>query len=143
MNAAFVHLALNNFPPILNLVGLCILVGSLSARSATATRIALIVLLSAALIGVPTYLSGQRAQAIVKKVESVNVPAIEPHQEAALAALVFLIIEAVFVVIALIRPRPGLTIAVLIVSILSTLTVLYAARLGGHIHHPETQIRNG
>jgi hypothetical protein len=143
MNAAFVHLALNNFPPILNLTGLCILVGSLSARSATATRIALIVLLSAAAIAVPTYISGRNAEPIVRKVESINVAAIEPHEEAATAALIFLIIEAVFCSIALVRPRRGLFVAVLIVSILSTMSVLYAARFGGHIHHPETQIRNG
>ncbi len=36
-----------------------------------------------------------------------------------------------------------ITMVVLILSIISTLTVLYAARLGGHIHHPEIQIRNG
>ncbi len=143
MNAAYVHLALNNFPPILNLAGVCILVGSLSARNETARQIALIVLLCAALIGVPVYLAGQRAEPIVKNVVGINVPAIETHEEAATAALIFMIVEAVFVVIALVRPRPALIIVVLILSILSTLTVVYTARLGGHIHHPEIQIRNG
>ncbi len=143
MNAAYVHLALNNFPPILNLAGLCILVGSLSARNATARRIALIVMLCAALISVPTYLAGQRAEPIVKNVAGINVPAIETHEEAATAALIFMIVEAIFVLIALFRPRPVLTVAVLIVSILATLAIFYAARLGGHIHHPEIQIRNG
>jgi hypothetical protein len=143
VNAAYLHLALNNFPPILNLVGLCILVGSLSARNATATRIALIVLLCAALIGVPTYLSGRRAEDIVKEVQGINVPAIETHEEAATAALVFMIIEAVFAIIALARPRRTLIVVLLILSAITTLTVLYAARLGGHIHHPEMQIRNG
>ena len=75
-------------------------------------------------------------------VEGVNKEAIEPHQEAATAALVFLLLDGVLAGIALFtKLRPVLTAFVLILSILAMLTVTYAARLGGRIHHPEIEMR--
>lgn len=143
MNAAYVHLVLNNIPPVLSLAGVCMLVGAMSARSAAATRAAFAVLFSATLIAIPTYVAGLGAQRIVRTmVEGVNLAAIEPHREAATAALVFLILDGIAALIALLtRLRRGLTVFVLILSILSTLAVTYAARLGARIHHPEIEMR--
>lgn len=142
MNAAAVHLALNNFPPILNLAGLVLLVSGLSVKSFALTRAAFSILLCAALIAVPVFLSGHRAEDIVKAVQAVDVAAIQPHEEAATAAFVFLLLEGVVALIALIgKPRPALTMVVVFVAVIATVLVFFTVRLGGRIHHPEVQIR--
>jgi len=143
MNAAYVHLVLNNFPPVLSLAGLCMLVGGIVSRSEPVTRAAFAVIVATVLIAVPTYIAGEHAQTVVKTmVEGVNKEAIEPHREAATAALVFLMIDGVLAAIALFaKLRRVLTAFVLVLSIAAMLTVTYAARLGGRIHHPEIEMR--
>jgi uncharacterized membrane protein len=143
MNAAYVHLVLNNFPPVLSLAGLCMLVGGIVSRTEAVTRAAFAVLIASVLIAIPTYVAGQHAQAIVKSmVEGVNKEAIEPHREAATASLVFLVLDGVLASIALfVRLRRLLTAFVLVLSVIAMLTVTYAARLGSRIHHPEIEMR--
>src|SRR5712691_3077811 len=134
MNAAYIHLALNNFPPILNLAGLCILLGAMATRNDAIRRVAFVVLICAAVIAVPAWFAGKGAEDIVKPLQGVNVKAIDPHEEAATSALIFLIIEGVVALTALfIAPRRALTIFVLLLSIAATINLFYAARLGGRI----------
>lgn len=143
MNAAYVHLVLNGFPPILILAGTCILAGGIASRSEAVTRVAFAVIVASVAIAIPTYVTGTHAQTIVKTmVEGVNKEAIEPHQEAATAALVFLAIDGVLAAVALFaRLRRVLTVFVLVLTIIAALAVTYAARLGGRIHHPEFEMR--
>ena len=143
MNAAYVHLVLNNFPPVLSLAGLCMLVAGMASRSEAVTRAAFAIIVATLLVAIPTYLAGRSAQTVVKSmVEGVNKEAIEPHQEAATAALIFLVFDGVLAAIALfVRLRRVLTSFVLVLSIVSMLAVTYAARLGGRIHHPEIEMR--
>jgi len=144
VNAAYIHLALNNFPPVLNLAGLCLLVGALAARSDAVRRAALVVLICAAVIAVPAFLAGRGAEDIVKGIQGVDVRAIDPHEEAATSALILLLIEGAVALVALIvRPRRALTIVVVLLAILSTVNLFFAARLGGKIHHPEVQMKHG
>lgn len=143
MNAAFAHLVLNNFPPVLSLAGLCLLVGGMSARSEAVTRAAFALLVATVLIAIPTYVAGRDAQRYVNSmVEGVNKAAIEPHQEAATAALIFLVVDGILAAVALFtKLRRVLTIFVLVLSVIAMLTVTYAARLGARIHHPEIEMR--
>ncbi len=143
MNAAYVHLVLNNFPPVLSLAGVCMLVAGIASRTEAVTRAAFAVLVATVLIAIPTYIAGRHAQVIVKTmVEGVNKEAIEPHQEAATASLIVLIMMGVLATIALfVRLRRLLTVFVLVLSVIAMLSVTYAARLGGRIHHPEIEMR--
>jgi hypothetical protein len=143
VNDAAIHLAIDNFPPVLNLAGLCLLAGGLSARSVAVTRAALIVLLSAATIAVPVYVSGNRAADIVRIVEGIDKPAIEPHQEAGLASLIFLVVQSVVAFVALITRRRAVALVVVLFSLAATLTLFYTADLGRRIHHPEIHVRHG
>jgi uncharacterized membrane protein len=143
MNAAYVHLVLNNFPPVLSLAGVCMLVAGIASRTEAVTRAAFAVLVATVLIAIPTYIAGRHAQVIVKTmVEGVNKAAIEPHQEAATASLILLVMTGVLAAIALfVRLRRLLTLFVLVLSVIAMLSVTYAARLGGRIHHPEIEMR--
>src|SRR3569832_1591808 len=107
MNAAAAHLALNNVPPIANVIAICLALAGVAARSAPVVRASLVILVTASVLSIPTYMTGTRAQRILRKIESVNVPAIEPQQEAALASIVLFMIQGAGAVVAALRARAG------------------------------------
>lgn len=145
MNAAGVHLALNNFPPIINFVAILVLVAGMAAKSVPLVRTALALMVLAALFAVPTFLTGEPAEELVERLEGVNAVAIHPHEEAGELALIVLSIEGLAALAALIAWRSRelprwVPVVMLIVCIVGTATVFRTAYLGGKIHHPETQM---
>ena len=132
MNAAYIHITLNTVPPILNVTALLILAVGLMRRNLSITRTALVLLLAASLVGIPTYLSGEGAEHIVEKMEGVNAAAIEPHEDAAKFALIAFIVQAVAVLATLIvaakRTVPQwVTIFVLVIALWATSVVFRVA----------------
>jgi hypothetical protein len=79
---------------------------------------------------------------MVKTVESVNRPAVEPHREASLAALIFAMMEGGLAIVALLTGKRGVAVVVLLFSIVATCTLFYSMRLGERIHHPELEMRH-
>lgn len=145
MNAAYVHLSLNTFPPIVNFVAVLVLVIGMAARSAPIVRVALLLLVVAALFAIPTFLSGEPTEELVERLEGVNAVAIHPHEEAGEWALIALSVEGVAALAALIAfrsrelPRWAM-IGMLVLSLWGTSVVFRTAYLGGKIHHPETEM---
>jgi hypothetical protein len=145
MNAAYVHLAINNFAPVINFAAVLVLVGAMVFRSAAVVRTALLLMVAAALFAIPTYLSGEPTEHLVRHMDGVAATAIHPHEEAGDWALIMLSIEgaaALAVLIAFRRrelPRWA-TIGMLILALLGTAAVFRAASLGGHIRHPEMRM---
>lgn len=145
MNAAYVHLAINNFPPVISLVAVLVLLGGMVFRSAAVVRTALLLMVAAALFAIPTYLSGEPTEHLVRHMEGVAATAIHPHEEAGEWALIMLSVEgaaALAVLIAFRRrelPRWA-TVGMLVLALLGTVTVFRAASLGGHIRHPEMRM---
>jgi uncharacterized membrane protein len=145
MNAAAVHLALNNFPPIINFAAVLVLGIGLGARSAAVVRTALVLMVVAAIFAVPTFLSGEPTEELVERLDGVNSIAIHPHEEAGEWAIWVLSIEGLAALAALIafrsREMPRwVPVAMLIVSLIGTATVFRTAYLGGKIHHPEREM---
>lgn len=135
MNGAYVHLVLNHFPPILMVVALV-------ALASRAQRLAYTLVLVAALLGILTFASGNRAAAYVKTMDGVNREAIEPHQQAAGVALFTMIVAGVAALFALSRPRAAIAQYVAtFLLIIATFATTYAALLGGKIHHPEVEMK--
>jgi len=146
MNAAYIHITLNTIPPILNVTAVLILLVGLMRKNVSIAQTALVLMLVASLVGIPTYLSGQKAEHMVEKIEGVNALAIEPHEDAAKFALIAFILQAVVVLATLItaakRTVPKwLTVIVLVVALWATSVVFRVAYLGGKIHHPETEVK--
>jgi uncharacterized membrane protein len=145
MNAAYVHLAINNFPPVINLLAVLVLLGAMVFRNAAVVRTALLMMVAAALFAIPTYLSGEPTEHLVRHMDGVAATAIHPHEEAGEWALIMLSIEgaaALAVLIAFRRrdlPRWA-TVGMLVLSLVGTATVFRAASLGGHIRHPEMRM---
>jgi hypothetical protein len=145
MNAAALHLALNTFPPILNVAAIVVFVLAFVWKSHAVTRAALVLAVLAALIGIPVFLSGEEAEHVVEELEGVNTIAIEAHEDAAKWAVWVLVAQGVLALAALIRFRAREVAswafaAVLILTLIATAAVFRTAYLGGKIRHPETQM---
>ena len=146
MNAAYIHLVLNHFPPIVGVAALIVLLLGVVWRNDGVLRAAFVLVVFAALMGVATYSTGDGAADIVKHVEGVNTAAIGPHNEAANVTLGAYAVAAVFALFALIKYRAPRVIAgwartlMIILTLIATASATYTAMLGGRIHHPETAI---
>jgi len=147
MNAAYIHLTLNHFPPILAIAAGIVFVIALVWRSDSVARTAAIILILAAVSCVPTFMSGDGAAHLVKGLEGVNAAAIGPHDEAAMAALIILGLSAAGALVSLVvwrggRPLPRWAVIVLLLATILAISVTTrTAYLGGRIHHPETEIK--
>jgi len=144
MNAAHIHLALNNFPPFVNLIAVLLLVGGMFARSSAVIRAALWIIVLTALVTVPVYLTGERAEDIVEYIEGVNAVAIHPHEESGEWTLTVVSIEgaAALAVLLFFRrelPRWAAPVMMLL-ALIACATLFRTAYLGGRIHHPETEM---
>ena len=121
MNGAYIHLTLNHFPPILEIVALILLVCGAMWRSDDVRRAAFVIVLFAAITGVPTYMTGD--------------------------SLVTVALSAVAALFVLIRYRAPRTIAawanyvVTFLVVIAIFSSVYTAMLGGRIHHPETHMK--
>ena len=139
MNAAAIHLALNHFPPILDLAGLIVLVIGITWKSQVTVRAGLIVLILAALIAIPVFLTGEPAEEIVEGMEGVNDVAIHPHEDAGKWAFWVLCAQGAIALVALVKPNLRWALIVtLVLTVMATIAAFRTAYLGGKIHHPET-----
>jgi hypothetical protein len=145
MDAAHVHLMLNHAPLAASFAGL-LLLGTARMRpraNRDLENAGLIALIVGALVAIPTYLTGEGAEDIVERLPGVAKALIEPHEEAALWALVAIELTGVVAAGALLlaRSRPPqsrrLTSAALALAALSLVTMGRVANLGGQIHHAD------
>lgn len=147
MNLAHVHLLLNHFPTIGTLVALSLLLLGMIARSDDLRRASLGIFVALALIAMPTYMSGNAAEEIIRGNEGVSKALIEAHQSLALLAFIVLEFLGVVAWFGLWQHRrdgrmPALVLPVVLV--LGAITMAFmggAASVGGEISHAE--IREG
>lgn len=147
MNAAHVHLILNHFPPIVAIVSIVVLATGTIWRRRDVRRTGALLMVLAAAIAVPVYLSGEPAEEIVEDLAGINATAIEPHEDSAKWALTLLIVAGVASLASLFFFRaepelPNWAIAtLLILAFFATAASVRTALLGGRIRHPETMMR--
>lgn len=148
MDFAHLHLMLNHVPVIGSVFGFIILLASLFARSKGATAVGLILLVVSAIAAVPVYLTGEPAEEIVEKLPGVTESITGQHESAAAISLGLAIAAGLFAAAALVFSRvrtsklPSyLVIATLMVALLTGVSMLQTANLGGQIRH--TEIRSG
>jgi uncharacterized membrane protein len=143
MNAAYIHLILNHFPLILNVAAFVVILAGLAWRSEPVTRAALLLVVLAALLTVPTFITGDGAAKIVKGMQGVDAAAIRPHDDSAGYTLTVILIEGVAALASLIffrggRLMPRWAVATMLVLILiGSAAAGRTSFLGGKIHHPE------
>jgi hypothetical protein len=149
MDLTHIHLLLNHFPTIGNIIGGGLFLLSLITKSDDLKRASLVVLLGISLIAIPTYLSGNGAQDAIKSLPGVSKSMIETHEGAALAALGFMEVTGAFAWLGLWQFRrlarvPGWNLAAILVLTLVSLGLMArASNLGGEIRHAEIRAGQG
>jgi hypothetical protein len=146
MDLAHLHLLLNHFPTIGNIIGAGLFVLSLITNSNDLKRASLVVLLGIALIAIPTYVSGNGAQDALKAMPDVSKSRIETHEGAAFVALGFMEVTGAFAWLGLWQFRrlarvPNWNVAVILILAVATIGLMArAADIGGEIRHAEIRV---
>ena len=149
MNLAHIHLLLNHFPVVGTLIGLGLFFGALIGNSSDLKKASLVIFLGIALLSIPTYMSGNAAQAEIKSLPGVSDRLIVEHQNAALLAYVFMEIMGAVSWFGLWQFRRNSRFgswtlaAVLLLSLVTVTLMANAANIGGAIRHPEILSETG
>jgi hypothetical protein len=145
MNLAHVHLLLNHFPTIGFGIALALYVIALIGKKEDLTRASLVLFFLIAAVAIPTYMSGNAAEEVIKDRTDISAAMIRAHEDAALRAFVVMEITGFLAWLALwqyrvIRRIPGWsTPVVLLLALISFGLMAQAANIGGEIHHAEIQ----
>lgn len=145
MNAAHIHLVLNHFPLLATLFGFFFQLFGFLLKKEPYQRAGLVLYLVAAVMIVPTYLSGEAAESVIEGLPGVKLSYHEEHDEAAEKAMVAVITLGVLSLVSLVvgwkkgeLPKwsapLGLGLAAISIGLL-----VWTANLGGKIHHQEVR----
>jgi uncharacterized membrane protein len=143
MDLAHIHLLLNHFPTIGFLIGGGLFFVSLFLKGDDLKLSSLVVLLGIALISIPTYMSGNGAQDVIKSMPGISKTLIEAHEGAALVAMAFMLATGGLAWLALWQFRrlghvPKWNLGVILALTVVTFALMTrASNLGGEIRHEE------
>lgn len=143
LTAAHLHLLLNHVPTVAFGVGIALFAGALLTDSRDLKRASLVLLAGVALLMLPTYITGNAAEAQLRSTPGVSATMVQAHEGAALLTFVFMQIAGAAAWAALwqMRRRPqesrGTLLAVLLLSAVTLGLAARTAALGGEIRHPE------
>jgi hypothetical protein len=143
MNFAHLHIVLNHIPSIGTVVGVALFIASLLRKSDALKKLSLEILVVMALVALPTYMSGNAAQQVLRNRPEIPKALIEEHQNSAMVTLILMTITGTLAWFGLWQFRrfshsgSGNTSAILIFSILTAAFILRTANMGGDISHPE------
>jgi uncharacterized membrane protein len=143
VNGAHIHLLLNHAPVVLTPTAMVVLGIGLLRRRADLQRFGLGLLMAAAVLAAPAYLTGDPAEAVVRPLPGVSGEAIERHEDMATEAIAIVGLAGVAALFALIldsrrghAPR-WLLLTAMGLSVAGSAWLALTANLGGHIRHPE------
>ena len=148
MTLVHIHLLLNHWPIIGAFVGLGLFLVALAANSDDLKQTSLAFFAFLALLAIPTYMSGDVANEVLKTNTPLSKGLIDTHHGAAMLALIFMEITGFAALIGLwrfsrmSRPAPGAvarwnSAAVLVLSIVTVGLMTAVGNTGGAIRHPE------
>lgn len=148
MNAAHVHLLLNHLPLLGTAFGVLLLMVAFGRRSDELKRVSLGVFVAAALMVLPTYLTGEPAEDVVERLPGVSRPIIEEHEEAAGVAAGALGVLGAISLAGLVRFRRSalpdrLAVSALVLAFGVVGLMARTANLGGRIRHVEIRPQDG
>src|SRR5207302_7875646 len=146
MSLVHIHLLLNHWPIIGAFVGLGLLLVALAANSNDLKQTSLAFFAFLALLTIPTYMSGDVANEVLKTNTPLPKELVATHQGAAMLALVFMGLTGFVALIGLwqfsrmSRPVPGPvarwnSAAVLVLSIVTAGLMIAVGNTGGAIRH--------
>lgn len=143
MDLTHIHLLLNHFPTIGMIIGGGLFLLALIMHSDDLKHASLVVILGIALISIPTYMSGNGAQAAIKALPGVPKSLMGAHEGAALVAIACMEILGAFAWLGLWQFRrlsriPSWNLAVILLLTIATFGLMArASNIGGEIRHAE------
>jgi hypothetical protein len=152
MDLTHIHLLLNHFPTVGNIIGIGLMLFALIGKSDDLKRASMVVFLGIGLITIATYVTGNAAEAIICVGGSATAPCKDPnvskaligaHEGAAMIAFAVMQITGAVAWLGLWQYRRfarvpnGTTALVLLLAIVSFGLMARAANIGGEIRHPE------
>jgi uncharacterized membrane protein len=143
MNFTHLHLVLNHLPVVGILFGAATLGIGLVFKNPSAHRVGLWLVVAAALVAIPAYLTGEPAEDGTENLPGVTEAVIEPHEEAAAVALALALAAGALAVPALLMATAHQRLArsaawlCLGLSVAASGAMAYTANLGGEIRHTE------
>lgn len=143
MNPAQLHLWLNHIPVLGTIFATILLLVAAMRKNREIERVALVTLVIVAVLGIPTYLSGEPAEEVVHSLAGVSTDAVEAHEESALPSLLVLELTAVCALAGMFLTRRGhqqarrVVMLTLLLALVSSGFMMWTAHLGGRIHHQE------
>lgn len=142
-NAAHFHLIFNHVPVVLAVLVPLFLAWTLVRRGIESRRLAMGVTVLLGLTALPAFFSGEPAEGIVEHVPGISEGLIEPHEEAAKAAFIAVLVLGAAALAGLwyfrrssVVPSSMVT-ALLLGSVVCASLMAWTANLGGKIHHSE------
>jgi uncharacterized membrane protein len=143
MNGAHIHMVLNHFPIIGTIIGFLVLVAGFFLKSSTIKRVGLGILIFTSIVGIPAFLSGDKAEEVIEHIPGISEKIIEQHEEIAEVFIWLVGLTGIFSLVTLyldIKEKSlntilyYVTIAVALVSIFISQKV---GTTGGEIRHTE------
>jgi uncharacterized membrane protein len=147
MNGTHLHLILNHAPLFGAYFALGLIILGLIFRNSNLDRGGLVLLVASALLTIPVHLTGEPAESGVRGLPGVTREVIHEHEESALPTLLVFELAGAAALFGLVRYRTspmlprGFTLAVLGLTVVTTVMIARTAYLGGQIRH--TEIRSG
>lgn len=142
LKAAYAHLVLNHVPVVGVLAGVLLLGMALAFSNAAVARAGFAALIAAALVAIPTFLTGLAAEPGVEKLPGVKDERIDHHHEVAIFGLAAALAVGAVAAGALVAyrrrpvPRP-LLIAILLFALVPVGALAWTADAGARIRHQE------
>lgn len=143
MNIVHLHLLINHFPIIGSVIGVLILSLGIILGKNEVRRVGMFVLLGAAILAIPTNMTGERSEHLVEKIAGINEEAIELHEEWAEVYIKCMFGGILLSAIALFldfKKHIFAHIARIIVCVYFIISLFLAKQVGtsgGEIRHPE------
>ncbi|GAB3829707.1 DUF2231 domain-containing protein [Hymenobacter jeollabukensis] len=145
MNTAHLHLLLNHSPIFASLFGLILLLIAVLRRHEALINAGLVTLVVAALLTIPTQLTGEGAEEVVEHRPGVTHALIHEHEEAAELSLWAMEATGLLALVSLLARRRGaaraplFTYLTLAGAVASFGLLARTGNLGGQIMHPEAR----
>lgn len=142
MNSAHLHLMLNHFPVVGLVFALALLGWGALRKNPSLAKAGFVALVVAALLAIPTFLTGEPAEKIAEPLPGVSHSIIEEHEDIAKAAFIVTLVAGGAALVGLWLSR-GKAVAswcassVLLVALVAAGLMAWAANLGGKVRHTE------
>lgn len=148
MDAAHLHLILTHLPIVGTIIGIGILAYGQFAKNDEIKKVALVTFVLMTILTIPVFLTGEEAEETVEHIVGVSEQLIENHEELAekaiwlMGLLGILSIISLFAIIKKLSFSKTISLATLIVSLVTFVIFAKVGSTGGEIRHSEIRTSN-